>query len=198
MRYLKSSALILSLGVILVGAQTTAALASGVTTLHVEVTEDHGTDPKVSLSLPFEVLEAFANSLDAKEFVAREIIDEMESEGFDLKAFWQQVRDKDIREFFTMRAEDAHVRAWREDGLFRVSIDAAESEDRDEQFGKHFGHFGDAAKVEIRIPESLMDYFVDEGEYASPLELLETLRSHGPMTLVEVQSEDESVRIWLD
>ena len=131
MRYLKSFALILSLGVILVGAQTTTALASGVTTLHVEVTEDHGAEPKVSLSLPFDVLEAFANSLDAKEFVAREIIDEMDSEGFDLKAFWQEVRDADIKEFFTIRAEDAYIRAWREDGLFRVSVDATESEDRE-------------------------------------------------------------------
>jgi hypothetical protein len=195
MRYLKSFVLILSLGVILVGAQTTAAQASSVTTLHVEVTEDHGADPKVSLSLPFEVLEAFANSLDAKEFVAREIIDEMDSEGFDLKAFWQEVRDNDIQEFFTMQAEDAHIRAWREDGLFRVSVDAAASEDRDAQFGKHFG---DAAKVEIRIPESLMDYVVDEGEAATPQELLETLRRFGPMNRVEVQTEDESVRIWLD
>ena len=195
MRYLKSFVLILSLGVILVGAQTTTALASGVTTLHVEVTEDHGAEPKVSLSLPFDILEAFANSLDAKEFVAREIIDEMDSEGFDLKAFWQEVRDADIKEFFTIRAEDAYIRAWREDGLFRVSVDAAESEDRDEQFGKHFGG---AAKVEIRIPESLMDYFVDEGEEATPQELLETLRDFGPMTLVEVQTENESVRIWLD
>ncbi len=194
MRYLKSFALILSLGVVLVGAQT-AAHARGVTTLHVEVTEDHGAGPKVSLSLPFEVLEAFANSLDAKEFVAREIIDEMESEGFDLEAFWRQVRDADIQEFFTLQAEDASIRAWREDGLFRVSVDAAESEDRDEHFGKHFGS---AAKVEIRIPESLMDYFVDEGEAATPQELLETLRSFGPMTLVEVQTEDEAVRVWLD
>ena len=117
MRYLKSFVLILSLGVILVGAQTTAAVASGVTMLHVEVTEDHGADPKVSLSLPFEVLEAFANSLDAKEFVAREIIDEMESEGFDLKGFWQEVRDNDIQEFFTMQAANECRRAsrsWRE------------------------------------------------------------------------------------
>jgi hypothetical protein len=200
MRHLKRIALILSLGAALVGAQTTVAYATGATTFHVEVTKDHDADAKVSLSMPFELLEAFASSIDARHYVAREVVDELEHEGFDLRAFWQQVRDADIREFFTLRAEDAFIRAWREDGMFRVTVDAEESEGRAES--AHSEEFrvrlGGAAKVDIRIPESLMDFLVDEGDEATPADLLETLRDAGPMTLVEIETEKESVRIWLE
>jgi hypothetical protein len=188
MKRLEKAAWILALGLVLVGAQATAAYGKEVTTLHVEVVEDHGSEAKVSLTMPLDLLEAFASSIETED--ARDVLVELEDEGFDLRKFWQEVRDADIREFFTLDVEDAHIRAWREDGLFRVSVDAEESEKR--------GKFGDRATVNIQIPEKLMDYLVNETEELTPEDLLQSLREFGPITLVEVESENESVRVWLE
>ena len=160
------------------GALATAA----VTTLHIEVLEDD--EVKLRMEMPVAIIEAAANSFHIPDFDHMEIFEELEDEGIDVRSFWEQVREMHINEFFTLTSEDADIRAWREDGLFRLSIDA------------HDRHEG--AQVEIRIPEALMDIIVED-DNLQPGDLIEALQDFGPMTLVEVETDDgESVRVWMD
>ncbi len=54
------------------------------------------------------------------------------------------------------------------------------------------------AKVEISVPEDLMDFLVEADGHVEPAELVEQLRGMGPMTLVAVATDKESVRVWLE
>lgn len=169
-------------------AGTTDALARGrgVSTLHIEVVEDDGDTPKVKMAMPVALIEAMVRSIDIDELTSKHLMGELEHEGIDLRRFWKEVRDADIREFFTLETPDANIRAWRENGLFRVSVDAEE------------GRRHDRTRVEISIPESLMDLLVDSSD-ADPADVIAELLEHGPMTLVEVETDDgESVKIWID
>jgi hypothetical protein len=185
---IKPLALALGLGLAL--APLATSLARPATTLHVEVFEDGSTDPKVKLSLPMEVIAAVAGSVHGENFAPDSILDEMTSEGFDLRAFWKEIRSGNIKEFLTLEAEEARVRAWRDGGQFRVSVDAQENSNRH--------RFNGRTQVEIRLPEELMDYLVAANDHRRPADLVDILRRMGPTTLVEVISEDESVRVWLD
>lgn len=169
------------------GAPDVAARGREVTTLHVQVTEDDGDSPKVRMEMPVALLQALVRSIDIEDLSPDHVVRELESEGIDLRRFWEEIRDADIREFFTLETEEANVRAWREDGLFQVRIDA------DEGF-----HGRDGTHVEISIPETLMDLLLDDSG-TDPEDVIADLLRHGPMTLVEVKTDDgESVKIWID
>ncbi len=184
------SPLALALGLGLAVAPLTLALARPATTLHVEVIEESGAEPAVKVAVPVDVIAAFAGAMHGEDFAPGALLDEMNHEGFDLRAFWREIRQGNLREFVTVEAKEARVKAWRENGLFRVSVDADEDADRN--------RFGGRTRVEIRVPEELMDYLVDEGSRGTPSDLVDILKRMGPSTLVEVVSESESVRVWLD
>ena len=168
------------------GTPETLARGRDVSTLHIEVVEDDGDSPKVKMAMPVALIEAMISSIDIDEFTSKHFMGELEHEGIDLRRFWQEVRDADIKEFFTLETEDANIRAWRENGLFRVSVDADEGRRRDR------------TRVEISIPESLMDLLVGNAD-TDPADAITALLDHGPMTLVEVETDDgESVKIWID
>ena len=170
-----------------VGTPATFARGKDVSTLHIEVIEDDGDSPKVKVALPVALLEAMVSAIDIDEFSSRHIMRELENEGIDLRRFWKAVRDADIREFVTIETDEANIRAWRENGMFRVTVDAQEDYDGD-----------DSTHVNISIPESLMDLLVDTGD-SDPGDVIAELLDHGPMTLVEVATDSgESVKVWID
>ena len=74
--------------------------------------------------------------------------------------------------------------------MFRITVDASES---DEEFAGRKG-----AQVEITIPEDLMDILVEADGQVEPEDLVATLRSMGPMTLVKVETDKETVHVWLE
>ncbi|MFQ5718330.1 MAG: hypothetical protein ACE5IK_02165 [Acidobacteriota bacterium] len=170
--------------ILTLGMPILLARGHDVSTFHVEVQEEDSDSPKVKMEFPVALLEAMVNSIDIEDFTSDHLLGEFADQGIDLKAFWRQVRDADIKEFFTLEADDAHIRAWREDGLFRVSVQADDQSDG-------------PTHVEIRIPEQLMDLLVEPDQ--KPADVVAALLDHGPMTLVEVESDHrESVRVWLD
>jgi len=190
MKMMKKTSVALAIGAIGLLMTGSVSLARDAMTLHFEVVSDENSDENVKMAVPIDLIAAMASSLNTDESVTAEIFEEFASEGFDLRAFWQQVKDGDINEFFNLEVKDAKIRAWRADGMFRVSVDASES---DEEIAGRTG-----AMVEITVPEDLMNILVESDGQVKPEELVATLRSLGPMTLVEVETDKETVRVWLD
>ncbi|MFQ5669654.1 MAG: hypothetical protein ACE5HD_03920 [Acidobacteriota bacterium] len=177
---------------LLLAAPALARHGNQVSTLHVAVTEEDATSPKITLSFPVDFLEALAGSFQTEQLKPSTILGNLQEQGFDLRSFWKAVRELDIKEFFTLQADETHVRAWREDGLFHMTVDAQE--------GLPLGvaHMGSATQVEISLPEALMDYLVEEEESLQPEAVFEALRQVGPMTLVDVKTDESAVRVWTD
>jgi hypothetical protein len=160
--------------------------AASVTTLKIEVHDGDRIEPKVKMEMPLTVLEALAGSI-REEAMSHIPLGEIEEHGFDLRAFWTKVRAANIDEFFTVEAENCHVRGWREAGMFRLSVVSSEGTDA-----------GDTKNVEIRVPEKLMDLVLDTDGNVTPADVVEAIRNAGPMTLVDVKSDGDSVRIWVE
>jgi hypothetical protein len=178
----------LAIGLLLAGGGTLAADAQ---TLHIEVLKmDNGDTPEVKMAMPIDLVQAFASSVRGGEGVHVEVLDEIAHEGFDLREFWRQVKDGNIDQFFTLEAEDATIRAWREGGMFRLTVDADELH--------HKVGDRERAQVEITLPEELMDFLVEQDDTVEPADIVARLRQMGPMTLVQVSTDKETVRIWLD
>ena len=190
MKMLKKASAVLAIGALGLLMTGDVSLARDTMTLHVEVTNDGDDGENVKMAMPLDLVAAMAGSITTDQSVTEELFNEFSDEGFDLRKFWQEVKDGDINEFFKLEVEEAKIRAWRENGMFRLTVDASES---DEEFAGR-----EHAQVEITIPEDLMDLLVDADGAVKPEDLVSTLRSMGPMTLVEVETDQESVRVWLD
>ena len=66
---------------------------------------------------------------------------------------------------------------------------------------------GDKSKIKIKLPISLVETLADCTEGKVKLEdnckvdlkkVLADLKKHGPMTLVEIESDDANIRIWFE
>ncbi len=190
MKMMKKASVALAIGAIGLLMTGSVSLARDAMTLHVEVVSDEDSGDNIKMAMPIDLIAAMASSLNTNESVTTEIINEISNEGFDLRNFWQQVKEGDINEFFNLEVKDAKIRAWRADGMFRITVDASES---DEEIAGRVG-----AQVEVTIPEDLMDILVDAEGEVEPEALVATLRSLGPMTLVQVETDQETIRVWLE
>jgi len=53
--------------------------------------------------------------------------------------------------------------------------------------------------VEVRIPFTVMDYLFEQDRKEFKFsDLVESLRGHLPMTIVEARNDGESVKVWLE
>ena len=190
MKMMKKASVALAIGALGLLMTGSISLARDAMTLHIEVISDDDEGENIKMTMPMDLIAAMAGSLTTDESVTAELFDEFSDEGFDLRKFWQEIKDGDINEFFNLEVKDAKIRAWRADGMFRITVDASES---DEEFAGRKG-----AQVEITIPEDLMDILIEADGQVEPEDLVATLRSMGPMTLVKVETDKESVHIWLD
>jgi hypothetical protein len=186
---------------VLAGAATVPVLAASgrATTLHVEVREKDSDSAKMRAEMPLSVAGAMAAAFDQDALRSAEHLDALSAHGFDLKKFWEQVRESDIQEFFTLEAEDATIRGWREKGLLRVSIhtrghqvgaDADDEDDDEDSEGPQ--------TIELRLPESILEMLFDDSGKLTPEAFVNSLERLGPMTLVEISGGDENVRVWID
>ena len=218
-RHLIGAAAILTLA----GAATVPVLAASgrATTLHVEVREKDSDSPKMRAEMPLSVAGAMAAAIDEDALGKAHHIEALSDHGFDLRKFWEQVKNADIREFFTLESEDADIRGWRENGLLRVSVKTKgnhgdhvdEGDDDHRRQSRHRHHdaddddddedvdeeFDGPQTIELRIPETLMEMLFDDSGRLTPESFVSSLEKIGPMTLVEISGGDgESVRVWID
>lgn len=190
MKMMKATSAALAMGAIGLLMTGSVSLARDAMTLHIEVISDDDAGESMKMAMPIDLIAAMAGSIDTDKLVTVDVLDELSHEGFDLRKFWEQIKDSDINEFFSLEVKDAKIRAWRADGMFRITVDASES---DQEFAGRKG-----AMVEITVPEGFMDILIDSDGRIEPENLVATLRSMGPMTLVHVETDKESVRVWLE
>lgn len=186
----KKTSVAIAIGALSLCGTAAVVQAGDSMTLHIEVASDATDGEDIKMTMPLDLIAAMASSMDPDQSITADIFEEIGDEGFDLRNFWQQVKDGDINEFFNMEVEDATIRAWREDGMFRLTVDA--SEGGADVAGR------DRAHVVITIPENLMDILVEQDGQMAPEDMVAELRAMGPMTLIEVDTDKEQVRIWLE
>ena len=190
MNICKKTSVALAIGSLMLIGAPAALQASDTMTLHVEVSNEDSDGENIKMTMPLELIAAMASSIDPDKSVTAEIFEEFEDEGFDLRNFWQEVKDGNINEFFNLEVEDAKIRAWRENGMFHLTVDAGEG--GVEVAGR------DRAHIVVTIPENLMDLLVEADGDLAPEDMVAELRAMGPMTLIEVDTDKAQVRIWLE
>ena len=150
--------------------------------LHVRV-QEHDEDGEVLVNLPLSAVEMILPTIEADEFQGgRIILDEADLEGVDLRAMLEALQDTPDAEFITVRTQDETVRVAKEKG-FLVML-AEES---------------DGGNVRVTIPLAVVDAMLGAGE--NELDLVAGLRALSDFDggdLVTVQSDDSTVRVWID
>jgi hypothetical protein len=146
--------------------------------LRVDVSE--GGHERVKVTLPLSLIEVVIESVDPSR-----IMTELKSEkGIDLAKLWRQVRNMDLDEFITIDSDEAKVKVFKDREVFRVTIQEEGQE---------------KPNVEVRVPFPIMDYLLEDrrGDFKLS-ELVDGLRGHLPLVLVEASHDEGRVRVWLE
>ena len=151
--------------------------------LHVRV-QDHDDDGEyVAVNVPLELVGALIPTIETDEFRGgRIVIDDDDFEEIDLRAALKALRDTPDGEYVTVRSRDENVRVAKERGFFL--IDAEDD---------------DGEKVRVRMPLKVVDAML--GSRRNEIDLmaaLDVLADSGNGDLVTVESDDSSVRVWID
>jgi len=149
--------------------------------LHVYVQD--GSDETVKVNVPLSLVESILPMIETDEFKGGKIqvMEEIEAEGVDIRGIWQELRNAKDGDYVTVQGQDENVRVSKEDGYIKINVDEGDDQ------------------VRVRVPLEVLDalFSGDEDE----LDLLAAIRTLGKFAgedLVVVESDDETVRIWID
>ena len=152
-------------------------------TLHIRVQE--GELEKVSINLPVSVISAFLPLLEQKMGHLRG--DHIQMGGQELgiaqlREIWNALKTDGTYELANIQTEDENIRVTLDENNLLVDTDEASQE-----------------QVHVRIPVPVVDALLSgTGDELNLAGAVETLASLGGSDLVQVQSGDEHVRIWID
>jgi len=151
--------------------------------LHVRVQEHDGDQEYVAINVPLQLVGALLPTIETDEFhQGRIILDQHDLDEIDLHAALQALRDTPDGEFITVRSRDENVRVAKERGFFVIDADDDDGE-----------------KVRIRMPLQVVDAMLGGGRNEIDLmAALDVLADSGNGDLITVESDDSSVRIWID
>jgi hypothetical protein len=155
--------------------------------LHVHVSEGDPDDTMVKVNVPLNLVASILPKIDASPHIEDgklKFIDEFENEGVDIRGIWQDLRGAADGEFVTVRSKRENVRVAKEKGYMLVDVDA----------------LADGGEtVRVRVPLSVMDaLFSGEQDEVDLIAAIEALGQYEGEDLVRVESERETVRIWVD
>ncbi len=170
-----------ALGLLLVCGGIGFAVADDQRWLHIRV-EDWD-DDHVYIDVPVELVEALLPTIATRELSEARIdwSGQGEFDGVDLRQLLVSLRDAPESEFVTVRTRHESVRVAKENGLLLIDVDE------------------DDERVRVRMPIALIDALLDPGEQRLDLvAALRTLAESEIGDLLTVESDDTSVRIWID
>jgi len=150
--------------------------------LHVRVQEDGHDGDRVSVNIPLSVVQAILPAIETNEFRNGRInIGRGEIEDIDLHEILQAFRDAPDADFVTIDGQDESVRVSKEGGFLLVNVD----DDND--------------RVRVRLPLDVVEALLSgDDDELDLIAALDALADHGGGDLVTVESDDESIRVWID
>ena len=150
--------------------------------LHVRVEESGDDGEKVNVNIPLSVVLAILPAIQTDDFrdgrinIGRGRIDDIDLHEV-LKAF----KDAPDAEFVTVDGRDESISISKERGFLLVKVD------------------DDGERVRVRFPLDVVDALLSGGDNELDLlAALDALADHGGGDLVTVESDDESIRVWID
>ena len=167
---------------ILALAATATAVAAGEVRLRVEVDDAVTGEQRVRLNIPLNsvesMLDIFQDELDV------DFLREVDTHGVRLRDLYLAIRDEDLSDFLEVQDRNGeHVKIWKDQEAFYIQVqEAGRSE----------------PNVNVYLPLSVMDALLLDGDAPDLQAAMDELRRLAPLTLVEVDHDDEIVRIWLE
>ena len=150
--------------------------------LHVRVEESDSDGEKVNVNIPLSVVMAILPAIQTDEFRGGRInIGHGEIDDIDFHEVLKAFKDAPDAEFVTIEGRDESVRVSKERGFLLVSVD------------------DDDDRVRVRLPLDVVDALLSgRDDELDLLAALDALTQYGGGDLVTVESDDESIRVWID
>lgn len=152
--------------------------------LHVQVHAAEGGE-RTSINLPLSLVQGFIALVpDTGGGSAKIRVNDREVSVPELRAMWRGLRDKRDTPWVTTDSRDGKVRIAKRGGYLHIQAEERTA-------GRE--------EAEIRIPATVVDALLSGND--DELELgaaISALARHGEGELVAVNSENETVRIWVD
>ena len=169
-------------GAVLVSLSSAAAAEKW---LHVRVEENGPRGERVSVNVPLELVERMLPLISIDELQHGKLDLDDDLAGIDLRELAAALRDAPDAEFVTVEREDEKIRVAKEGEFLVVRV---------QEQGRHSDE-----KVRVRIPLAVVDaLFGGEPHEVDLLAALEALGEYSDGALVDVESDDGSVRVWID
>ena len=165
-------------------AMTAASAARAERWLHVKVEEHQGSRARVSVNVPVELAEAAAGLIP--EHVGRHgrvRIDHAEIDGEELREFLRALRQAREAPYVTVESDHGEARIWKQGDILHVQ---ATERNRNETV---------AVKLPMTVVDALLSGPSDELDVAAAMR---ALAAAGSGEVVAVDSDDATVRIWVD
>ncbi|MBI4161903.1 MAG: hypothetical protein HY509_05605 [Acidobacteria bacterium] len=176
------------LGVLTLATATAAALAGGNDRwLHVRVDSGGEDGEKVRVNLPLSLVENILPHIEVEGFKAGKIrLGELENGDLgkiDLRAILEEVRKAPDAEFVTVDGPEEKVRVSKSGGRLLVQVEDREG----------------GEKVNAQFPLAVVDAMLaGEPDEIDVIAGIRALGDHVDGDLVLVESDEETVRVWID
>jgi len=175
-------------GIAIIALLTVSAAGAADKWLHVRVEEDGDSGERVNVNVPLDLVERMlplitVDELDGGKLMLDELDDDLK--GIDLRELAAALEDAPDADFVTVESDDENVRIAKEGEFLIVVV---------EERGKR-----SAETVRVRVPLAVVNALV--GDDPNELDLVAALRvlsEYDDAPLVDVQSDDSSVRVWID
>ena len=174
------------LGCLLLALASTAGVAED-RWLHVRVEEKNGSGEKVRVNIPLQIVQAILPAIETHQL--RDGILDLDLDlghghldGLDLRKILEALQDAPDADFVTVESDDETVRVSKDSGFLLITADT------------------DDEKVRVRMPLGVVEALLGDGK-GTELDLvagLARLSEFDGGDLVTVQSDDTSVRVWID
>jgi len=173
----------------LVLAAAPAALAGDPDSwLHIRVDSRDGEGEQVRINLPLQLIESLLPMITADGDSGNVYLRKgrihfgfNELDEVDLRQMLAAVRDAEDGEYITVQGPGENVRVAKEKGNLLVDAD------------------DNGEKVRVRVRMKVVEALLEEGEEELDLvAMVQALREQGEGELINVESEEETVRIWID
>ena len=151
--------------------------------IHVRI--NGGGDDRVSINLPMSLLEAAAAMIPDEVRQDAELqIDELDMDWYELRNFWESVKDAPEATFVTVQTKDETI-AVKKEGNF-VLIKTTEASRK-------------GSRIDVRFPMNVIDALLSGREGTLDFQAaLRALADYGPGQLVSIRDDDETIEIWID